>query len=81
MLRVAECRENGDIYKEVEPGGGGETRRGPSSCPLEEREEGKGKKSKRFVCILYVGATPVSRKKTFELPEPKRKFSGSTVDF
>lgn len=60
MLHVAECRENGDIYKEVEPGGGGETCRGPSLYPLEEREEVKGKKNKTV--ILRVGATPVSRK-------------------
>lgn len=78
MLHVAECRENGDIYKEVEPGGG-ETCRGPSLYPLEERKEGKGKKqNSAFVCWRHSS----QREKAFELPEPKRfEFSGPTVDF
>lgn len=60
MLHVAECRENGDIYKEVEPGGGGETCRGSEFTPPGGERGGEREKNKTV--ILCVGATPVSRK-------------------
>lgn len=46
MLHVAECRENGDIYKEVEPGGRGDVSRA-EFIPAGGEKGGKREKTKQ----------------------------------